>query len=132
MLRKRKGLNNAGRKNIVNEERKKYPKLGENIMYKEKGKAEWIKARVFRVFKKNSKYKYCKQLILEDGSRIEKDFENDIDEWKTINENEENGAEDLSYTMEKEDNGVCLVESFPVEIIQKANYNRKEVHSEGG
>ena len=41
MLRNRKGLNNVGRKIVVNEERKKYPKLGENIMYKEKGKMEW-------------------------------------------------------------------------------------------
>ena len=72
----------------------KFPTLGENILYKEVGQESWIKARVFRVFKKTSKYKHVKQLALEDGSCTEKNFETEIAEWKPLADFEDASLEE--------------------------------------
>ena len=68
---------------------KLYPVLGQMVQFKENGSENWTVGRVFRVFKKASIHRNVKQLILEDGSRIERNFETEIEEWKpfTYDEN---------------------------------------------
>ena len=63
---------------------KKYPTLGEIIYYRENGQEDWIKAKVFRVFKKTSIHKHVKQLLLDDGSQVERNFEEEVAEWKPV------------------------------------------------
>ena len=73
------------KKKLKNVETLKLPTLHQNILYKENNKEEWTKAKVIGVFKKSSIHRDFRQLELEDGSKIERDFRKDIKDWKDKN-----------------------------------------------
>ena len=61
---------------------------------------------------KNSKYKFVKQIILDDGSRVEKDFSSEIEDWKRLLDQENDEIENIEYTMFSNVNGVELSENY--------------------
>ena len=67
-------------------------------MFKEIGSEIWEQGKVFRVFKKSSKHKNVKQIDTEDGSRIEKDFDTEIEEWKSLDNDEDGHGSDENVT----------------------------------
>ena len=125
------------------EEKKSYPVLGQTIEFKENGSDKWEKARVFRVFKKSSIHKNVKQMTLADGSRIEKDFDTEIEEWKSMDDAEDSQAEDNKDEDNKEiknyflssilnEKEVEVTEEvidnvYRAEIINKKEYDSDEV-----
>ena len=81
------------------EEKFNHPNLGQEIAFKENDSEDWIKAKVFRVFKKSSIYKDVKQMVLKDGSKIEKNFQTEIEDWKPLENLDDNGTdEDVNET----------------------------------
>ena len=112
--------------------KKKLPVLGQKIMYREFGESEWLSGRVCGVYKKSSKYKNVKQLLL-DGDhqkKIERDFENEIEEWKPIPENDdvlEEACDDLSETSLLSQVIPQGNVSFPAEIVRKKDYDNESV-----
>ena len=101
------------------QQRKIYPKLGQIILFKEKNCEKWVKAKVFGVFKKNSKFKSFKQLELEDGRQIEKDFDQDIEAWKPLVAVEDSPDDNVI----NEEN-----ECFPIQqVLKKSEYSNPEV-----
>ena len=52
----------------------KVPTTGQNILFKETDKEGWKSARVVGSWKKNSKYKYWKHLLVDKDLILEKDF----------------------------------------------------------
>ena len=109
------------------ESRKMYPLLGQQIRYREKGSDEWVIGKVFRVFKKSSIHKNVKQLLLEDGSRIEKNFETDVDEWELydpMNEDEDCdpvGTDSSLFSFVPHDS------TYQVDVVSKEDYGQQIV-----
>ena len=110
-----------------------FPVLGQTIIFKEYDSEVWVKARVFGVFKKSSIYSKVKQMVLEDGMKVEKNFETDVEDWKPLTEEAYCDQSDtewpetsfLSFILGKQGDEVCEV--YPVEIIKKGEYGRADV-----
>ena len=112
------------------ENSKQLPVLGQSISFKEKDSEVWKKAKVFGVFKKSSLYKNVKQIELENGQQLEKDFEKEVDDWKPVvlDEKEDDTVETffLSSILGKKDaEEVCDV--YPVELVKKCDYGSADV-----
>ena len=114
------------------EEKVNHPNLGQEIAFKEYDSEDWIIAKVFRVFKKSSIYKDVKQMILKDGSKIEKNFQTEVEEWKPLENLDENHTEVdvnetfiLSSILGKE--SIEVDDVFPVDIVDKKDYSTTEV-----
>ena len=130
-LMKLKRKSRKERKKLKKTPMKTMPKLGQNILFKEHSTDDWIRGKVFGVFKKNSKHKNVKQIELEDGRSIERDFEKDIEEWKPVTE-----IEDVSVDLDAEKDQSsqslnCLSdvidEAYPIEHIKRADYFKADV-----
>ena len=103
------------------------PKTGDNIVFREVNEDDWKAGRVVGSWKKTSKYRYWKHLLLSNGLTVEKDFENGIAEWNIDNEEEEDPSEvdDTNFTLDdKEGSSGC----FPV-IVPRSKYHQPEVQS---
>ena len=114
------------------EEKVNHPNLGQEIASKEYDSEDWIKVKVFRVFKKSSIYKDVKQMVLKDGSKIEKNFQTEVEDWKHLENLDDDMIEAdvnetflLSSILGKESNEVDDV--FPVEFVEKKDYSTAEV-----
>ena len=113
-------------------EKNKFPKLSHNIIFKEKGSNCWKHGRVVKTFKQNGKYKNWRHIDVEDEGRLELDFENGIEEWKEIKENEDSNDEEvlenfflsdiLGYEDQEDSSQV-----FPVKMIPKSEYHKPEI-----
>ena len=111
------------------EQTKHFPVLGQRLLFKEYDSETWMKAKVYGVFKKTSIYRNVKQMILENGVKVEKDFETEVEEWKTVDEATDDKCETevtetffLSSIIKKEE--AKFYDAFPVEIISKKEYER--------
>ena len=71
-------------------------------------------------WKKNSKYKYWKHLLLDGDLIVEKDFENGIKEWKVKPEDTDDVGENLF--LDSDPDGV-----FPVQLVSPKDYDMPEV-----
>ena len=119
--------------------KKKYPILGQEIMFIETNSDKWIKAKVFRVFKKTSQYKNVKQMTLDDGSQVEKDFDKEIYEWKSLEivDDSDTVLDAENLTPEKDSTDTILLSSilgvdevsdvFKADIIEKKDYKNQDV-----
>ena len=130
-------------KDKKDKENGKFPKLSQQIAFREKGSATWKYGRVVKTFKKSSKYKNRKQLDVENEGRVEYDFEIDIAEWKEYTEdhiNEEAG-DDIEEVLDNEEILETFLVSeilgktevgitdqvFPVKIVPRNEYHRSEI-----
>ena len=106
----------------------KLPATGKIILFREKGSQDWITGKVVGSYKKTSIYKYWKHVMI-GGLVIDKDFENGIEEWKEISEDEEEECDDISdtYMMVDDDASDVYREVFPVKIIPPKEYHRVEI-----
>ena len=107
------------------------PTLGQMISIKKHNLDNWKRAQVTGVFKKTSIHKNYKQLTFDDGSRKDVDFENEVEDWKSLNKDEENEEEEdvTTYYLE-EIFGVKdkeIYENFPVNLIPRKQYGTVEV-----
>ena len=72
-----------------------------------------------------------KQLLLEDGSRLERNFESEIAEWKPESSKEdraESDVEEVLYSVTSGETDKFKVElAYPVEIVRKEDYGSSEV-----
>ena len=104
------------------------PKTGDNIVFREVDDNEWKAGRVVGSWKKTSKYRYWKHLLLSNGLTVEKDFEKGIAEWNidSVEEGDlsEVDGDALCVLDDKEDSHGC----FPV-IIPSSQYHQPEVQS---
>ena len=123
--RKQKRLRQREKKN---QENKLFPKLSQKILFKEFGCDEWRQACVKQTFKKTSKYKNVRHLEIENGGLIERDFVNDIEDWKVV---EETSVEEPTETYFMSDilgmKDENCVEAFPVKILPRNEYKRPEI-----
>ena len=101
-------------------EKIKAPTIGQNILFKESDEKGWKSARVVAGWKKNSKYKYCKHLLMDDDVLVEKDFENTITEWKV--KPEDSAELDDDSLLESDPDGV-----YPVQLVAPKDYDMPEV-----
>ena len=101
-----------------------YPTLGQVIIFKEYNCEDILKGKVFRVYKKNSKYKNIKQLELYDGSKVEKDFENEIEFWEPVSVAEIQDGDVDSLTLGDE-----VDTAYPVKLVPKREYKSVEVQN---
>ena len=111
--------------------KKIFPVKGQMILFKDYNSTNWIKAKVFGVFKKTSTHKNIKQIELENGLQIEKDFENEVEEWKPFedeNKSEIDAPETffLSSILGKEQE-VKIDDVYSVETLKKSEYGNPEV-----
>ena len=89
-------------------------------------KKEWQSGKVVGGFKKTSKHKHCKHILIGEDLIVERDFENGIEEWKEAPAKDETeNVEDISDTfiMTKENEHHI----FPVKIIPSRDYHKPEV-----
>ena len=103
------------------------PKTGENIVFREVNNSDWKVGRVVGSWKKTSKYKYWKHILLPNGLTVEKDFENGIAEWhidQGEDEEDPSTVADDPVLDDKEDVDGC----FPV-IIPRSEHHLPEVQS---
>ena len=114
------------------QQKKMYPVLGQNILFKEIGSETWKKAKVFRVFKKSSMYSNVKQLDLEDGSQTEKNFDTEIEEWKPLDDDcpepDVDAIENFYLSsMLNGDASSEIDDVYRVELIDKKEFGRADV-----
>ena len=131
--KQKKRLERRQRQKMKKQEQKvNYPSLGQDIAFKEYESEDWTKAKVFRVFKKSSIYKNVKQMVLNDGSKIEKNFDTEVESWKTLEEFEDTVSDqDVTETYllssilgtESEE----IQEVYPVNLVDKKDYNTSDV-----
>ena len=102
--------------------------MRQKIIFKEKDSEEWIRAQVIKAFKKSSKYKDFRQLKLEDGSTVEKDFRVEIDEWHDQKEDHEteHKPDDESFLLSEILNENENI-SYPVKTLLAKDHNTPEV-----
>ena len=67
----------------------KLPLLGHDILFKDHGSDQRIKAKVYGVFKKTTVYKNVRQIPLANGAKVEKDFLAEVEEWKSAGDLED-------------------------------------------
>ena len=97
------------------------PVTGQNIIFKEKASNKWRRGRIVASYKKNSKYRNWRHILV-DNVIIEKDFGEDIEEWKD-EANKENHDEDT----EKDEFEFDHDSMFPVKVISSKEYGQPEV-----
>ena len=130
-IRKKRAERRKKQKLKKTEQEKVYPVLGQTIIFKEFDAEDWMKARVFGVFKKSSIHSKIKQLVLEDGMKVQKNFETEVEDWKPFTAVDDDVNSEwpetyfLSCILGNEEDEVCEV--YPVEIIKKAEYGRSDV-----
>ena len=111
-------------------EQVKVSKTGQNILFKEKESEGWKTGRVVGSWKKNSKYKYWKHILVDKDLILQKDFENGIHDWKLEPEHEaidnlEKGEDILdNFFLEEDRQG-----AFPVQMVSKKDYAMPEVQA---
>ena len=100
------------------------PKIGDVIVFKEKENDEEKTAKVIKGFKKTSVYKNYRQLRLDNGEVIEKDFADGIKEWTVVPEDEKDPGETF-YMQEllKSENH----QTFPVKLVPKEDHGKPEI-----
>ena len=108
------------------EDKIKLPVIGQFILFKEKNGMFWMKGRVVSGHKRTSKYKNRKQIMLADGKVVERDFCDDIEEWKVVDEvdvedDQFKVEEELSLSHHQEDYSEDNV--FPVKIIPPSHHH---------
>ena len=109
-------------------EKMKVPKTGQNILFRDKESNGWKSGRIVGGWKKNSKYQYWKHVMIDKDQIVEKDFENGIYEWKTVEEpeminiNEVDEETTDNFYLEPYTN-----DGFPVQIVPRKNYGKPEV-----
>ena len=127
-----RNLKRTRQKENKEKENEKYPKLGHDILFREKESESWKSGRVVKTFKKTSKHKTLRHLDVEDEGRVQFDFDKDIAEWK-----ENPGNEELVDTIEDdlliagdiltgEDDSI---DAFPVKIVPRKDYNKPEIQA---
>ena len=102
----------------------KLPKIGENIIFKEDEKGNWKQAKVVNGFKKTSKYKNYRQLKLETGDLVEKDFTKEVNEWSLVSENPDEIQETFFLN---EILGSEEYTSYPVKLVPKEEHSKPEI-----
>ena len=100
------------------------PRIGDVIVFKEKENNVEKKAKVVNGFKKTSIYKNYRQLKLEDGELIERDFADGIKEWTTVPE-EENDHGETFYMQELLNSEEYDV--YPVKLVPKEDHIKPEI-----
>ena len=124
-LKKLKRKSRKERKKVLKSSPKKMPVLGQYILFKENSHDEWLHGKVFGVYKKNSKHKYIKQIELPDGKKIEKDFDNDIYEWRPVSDDESENEESVECVEpDIRNDGEVL---YPVEVVKRKDYSKPDV-----
>ena len=114
------------------EERKRFPVLGQVIEFKDYGSENWTVGKVYRVFKKTSIHKDVKQLVLEDGSKIEKNFAEEVDEWRPFEPQTNTDSVGLDHyflsdIINDEESSSAVHDTFKVQVINKEQYSSSEV-----
>ena len=111
-------------------EQVKVPKTGQNILFKEKESEGWKTGRVVGSWKKSSKYKYWKHILVDKDLILQKDFENGIHDWKLEPEHEAidnlEKDEDIldNFFLEEDPQG-----AFPVQMVSKKDYAMPDVQA---
>ena len=106
-------------------EQVKVPKTGQHILFKEKEADNWKSGRVVGSWKKNSKYRYWKHVLLGNDLIVQKDFENGVHDWKPeLDANEELEDTMDTYVLETDPYGV-----FPVHKISSKDYDMPEIQT---
>ena len=123
-LQKHKRKLRRERKKAVKAPVRKMPTLGQHILFREKCSDEWIRGKVFGVFKKTSKHKNIKQIELENGRSVEKDFENDIADWIPVVDEED---EQLDNAEVIDSDAFYCHETYPVQQVNRKEYGSPEV-----
>ena len=108
------------------------PKLTQKIIFKEKGVDDWISARVVKAFRKTSKYKNCRHLELKDGGVIQRDFIDDIEQWKEEPEpeSEDEDIPDTFYLNDilgEKESIEYSDDVFPVKVLSRTEFKRPEI-----
>ena len=104
------------------------PKTGENINFKEKDTEGWKCGRVVGSWKKTSRNKYWKNILLSSGLTISRDFENGIEEWNVVPEVddlEEPNEDNENFNLDMAVTGAA----FPVHVIPPKDYDMPEVQA---
>ena len=102
-------------------EKLKAPTTGQNILFKETDEEGWKAARVVSSWKKNSKYRYWKHLLMDGDVIVEKDFENGIKDWKIKTEDSREITDEVFLLDSSTDN------VFPVRHVPAKDYDMPEV-----
>ena len=93
------------------------PKVGEEVLFKNKNESEWHRARVIKTYKKTSIHKNFRHLKLENGSVIEKDLVDEVD-WCRLDTEE--------HPEEFEIQDITNNDTFPVKLIPKEEWNKPD------
>ena len=105
-----------------------YPKVGQEILFQKKNSENKIAARVVRTFKKTSKHKNFRHLLLENGDVIEVDFQNQVEAWEEIPDKAfETDCEEVFYLSSILGNQEQLDDAYPVKLVPRSEYGKEEV-----
>ena len=84
-------------------------------------------ARVVKTFKKISKHKHYRHLLLENGDIVEADFQNHIESWEEVPDiSLESNHEEVFHLNEilgKEND--IINESYSAKVLPKSEYGKK-------
>ena len=103
------------------------PKLYQLIIFKSKENPRWTPAKVVKVHKKTSVHQNWRNLELESGEVVERDFANDIEEWKDASIEEDLDVAE-NFCMEEVISD-RMYESFPVKVLTRSEYSRPEIQA---
>ena len=110
------------KKEKIADEVEMFPKLGQQILFKERSSDIWKSGKVVQTFKKTSKYNAVRNIDVEDEGRIQYDFGRDIEVWKENLGDGENDDILESFFLHEE-----LSSVFPVQILPKRDYHKPEI-----
>ena len=101
------------------------PKLNQVIEFKEQESDQFQSGRIIKTFKKSSKWKNSRHVELTDGGIVQKDFVDEVSEWKLKDDyKEDNGLEAIENDiLNKEEPD----DVFPVRVLTKSEYGRPEI-----
>ena len=102
-------------------EKLKLPVTGQNIIFKEKASNDWRRGRIVAAYKKNSKYRNWRHILV-DNVIMEKDFGEDVEEWK-----DDADEETHDEATEKDEFEFDHDSMFPVKLISFKEYGKPEV-----
>ena len=94
------------------------PKVGEEILFKNKNESDWHSAKVVKTFKKNSIYKNYRHLKLENGDVIEKNIVEEV-EWCRPDKEEDCETFLMQEIAEKN--------SYPVTLVPREEWKNPEI-----
>merc|ERR1712179_539763 len=119
------------RKRKKKEDKDKYPKVGQEILLRMKSSATDEYARVVRTFKKTSKHKNFRHLLLENGDVTEVDFQNQVENWEEIPDtalqSNDEDCKDVFYLSTILGNEEQMHEAYPVKLVPRSEYGKEEV-----